>query len=100
MSENYDAIIVGAGHNSLVCAGELARKGWRTLVLEQASTAGGAVKTLEMTEPGFRHDWAAMNLSLFAGSPFHRENADELARHGLAFVPAQNCFSSVFPDGR
>jgi phytoene dehydrogenase-like protein len=33
---------------------------------------GGAVKTLELTEPGFRHDWAAMNLSLFAGSGFSR----------------------------
>lgn len=100
MSKNYDAIIIGAGHNSLVCAAELARRSWRVLVLEQAQTAGGAVKTLELTEPGFRHDWAAMNLSLFAGSPFHKENAAALAGHGLAFVPAQNCFASVFPDGR
>ena len=40
-----------------------------------------------------------MNLSLFAGSAFHRAHADDLARHGLGFVQAQDCFASVFSDG-
>lgn len=99
MSKTYDAIIIGAGHNSLACAAHLQSKSWRTLVLERAETAGGAVKTLELTEPGFRHDWAAMNLSLFAGSAFHKNNAETLAGHGLEFVPVQHCFASVFDDG-
>ncbi|MBO6719774.1 MAG: NAD(P)/FAD-dependent oxidoreductase [Rhizobiaceae bacterium] len=100
MPQNLDAIIIGSGHNSLVCAIKLARKGWRVGVFEQAAEPGGAVKTLELTEPGFHHDWAAMNLSLFAGSAFYKEHAAELAEHGLAFVPVQNCFASVFPDGK
>ena len=100
MKTKPDAIIIGAGHNSLACACHLAARGWKVAVYEQADTPGGAVKTGEYTLPGFRHDWAAMNLSLFAGSAFHTEKAEELARHGLAFAPAAHPFASVFPDGR
>src|SRR5690606_14126249 len=41
-----------------------------------------------------------MNLSLFAGSAFHKLYANELKTAGLEFVPAADCFASVFPDGR
>lgn len=100
MQDAYDAVIIGAGHNSLACAAHLAAKGWSVGVFEQAEMAGGAIKTLELTAPGFRHDWAAMNMNLFAGSDFFKAYSDELMRHGLAFAPVENCFSSVFPDGR
>ncbi|MGJ8544126.1 MAG: phytoene desaturase family protein [Sulfitobacter sp.] len=100
MTNDPDAIIIGAGHNSLACACHLAARGWKVAVFEQAPEPGGAVKTGEYTLPGFRHDWAAMNLSLFAGSRFHSENAEELAKHGLAFAPTGDPFASVFPDGR
>jgi phytoene dehydrogenase-like protein len=95
-----DAIFIGAGHNSLACACHLASRGWKVVVYEQAETPGGAVKTGEYTQSGFRHDWAAMNLSLFAGSAFHTEHGAELANHGLAFVPVSHPFASAFPDGR
>lgn len=96
----YDAIIIGAGHNALVTAAELGRAGWKVAVFEKAEATGGAVKTRELTKPGFRHDIAAMNLSLFAGSAFHQRHAARLAGHGLGFVPAQHCFATAFPDGR
>ncbi|QDG77364.1 NAD(P)/FAD-dependent oxidoreductase [Labrenzia sp. PHM005] len=95
-----DAIIIGSGHNSLVCAAHLATKGWSVAVYEQAAVPGGAIKTAELTLPGFRHDWAAMNLSLFAGSQFSKTYGDVLSSHGLDYVPAQNPFASVFPDGK
>jgi hypothetical protein len=41
-----------------------------------------------------------MNLSLFAGSAFHRKYANELKTHGLEFVSVADCFASAFPDGR
>lgn len=97
MSE-FDAVIVGAGHNGLAAAVHLAAKGWKVAVVEANATAGGAVKTRELIEPGFCHDLCAMNLSMFAGSAFHRVYATELAAHGLKFVPAPHCFASVFPD--
>lgn len=99
MAEGFDAVLIGAGHNTLAAALHLSAKGWRVGVFEQAPVAGGAVKTGEYTLPGFRHDWAAMNLSLFAGSPFFKAYGAELARHGCDFVPVSHPFSSSFPDG-
>jgi phytoene dehydrogenase-like protein len=95
---SFDAVIIGAGHNGLATAVHLARHGWSVGVFEAKDEAGGAVKTRELTLPGFRHDVAAMNLSMFAGSPFLKEHGAALGRHGLAFAPAAHCFASVFPD--
>ena len=93
-----DAIVIGAGHNGLAAAVELASKGWKVRVVEAKNVAGGAVSTQELTLPGFKHDVCAMNLSSFAGSAFYQRHQTALERHGLSFVPAQHCFASVFRD--
>jgi phytoene dehydrogenase-like protein len=95
----YDAIVVGAGINGLAAAVHLSAKGWKVAVTERGTIAGGAVKTGEVTLPGFRHDLYAMNLSLFAGSPFFAAHKDRLLGAGLAFVGADQCFATAFPDG-
>ena len=99
MTNGFDAVFIGAGHNTLAAALHLAARGWRVGLFEQAPVAGGAVKVGEYTLPGFRHDWAAMNLSLFAGSAFFKAYAGELTKHGLEFVPVSHPFASAFPDG-
>jgi len=99
MAGDFDAVLIGAGHNTLAAGLHLAAKGWRVGLFEQAAVPGGAVKTGEYTLPGFRHDWAAMNLSQFAGSPFFKAYGAELTRHGCAFVPVSRPFASSFPDG-
>ena len=100
MSRELDAVVIGSGHNSLACACHLAKRGWRVAVYERASEPGGAVKSGAYTQPGYTHDWAAMNLSLFAGGAFHTDNAETLAGHGLDFAPTSNPFATLFPDGR
>lgn len=100
MATEFDAILIGAGHNTLACALHLSVRGWRVGVFEQAAVAGGAVKSGAYTLPGFRHDWAAMNLSLFAGSAFMKSHGAELATQGAVFVPVSHPFASAFPDGR
>ncbi|HXL64704.1 MAG TPA: NAD(P)/FAD-dependent oxidoreductase [Xanthobacteraceae bacterium] len=96
---SYDAVVVGAGINGLAAALHLASKGWKVAVCERAETAGGAVKTAEITLPGFRHDLYAMNLGLFAGSPFFAAHKDRLVAHGLDLVTAERCFATPFADG-
>ncbi len=95
----YDAIIIGAGHNGIVTGIYLARAGWKVLVLERNDEPGGAVRTAEVTLPGFRHDLFATNLNLFAGSPFYSEFKDALHEKGLEFVSNPHAFSSAYPDG-
>lgn len=95
----FDAVFIGAGHNALAAAVHLASKGWSVGVFERNETAGGAVRTEEVTLPGFRHDLYATNLGLFAGSAFHTDYGDALAKHGLAYVPAEHCFASPTPSG-
>ena len=59
----FDAIIIGGGHNGLVCAFYLARKGLKTCILERSSTVGGAAITEEF-HPGFRNSVASYTVSL------------------------------------
>jgi phytoene dehydrogenase-like protein len=94
-----DAIVVGAGHNGLIAAILLAKAGWSVSVLEREDEPGGAVRTKEVTLPGFKHDLYATNLNLFMGSRFFAEHADELASHGFAVAGAAKPFGSLFPDG-
>src|SRR5271167_3546742 len=84
---SYDAVVIGAGHNGLAAAVRLAEKGWSVAVVEAKEEAGGAVKTRELTLPGFRHDLCAMNLSMFAGSGFFAAHKEALLVQGLAFAP-------------
>src|SRR5580658_9935349 len=96
----YDAVVIGAGHNGLAAAARLADRGWSVDVVEANAEPGGAVKTRELTLPGFRHDLCAMNLSMFAGSGFFAAHKQALLDQGLGFMPAQDCFASVvFRDG-
>jgi len=77
-----DAIIIGAGHNGLVCAFYLARAGLKVTVLEQRQVVGGAAVTEEF-HPGFRNSVAAYTVSLL--NPKVIADMD-LARHGLRVV--------------
>ena len=57
--QDPDAIIIGSGPNGLVAACHLALAGWAVHVVETADTPGGAVRSAELTEPGFIHDLGA-----------------------------------------
>ena len=95
MQKTYDAIIVGGGHNGLVCAAYLARAGRRVLVLERRHVLGGAAVTEEL-HPGFYFSVCSYVVSLFR--PQIIRDLD-LARHGLELIPLESSFTPL-PDGR
>ena len=79
MTDRYDAIIVGAGHNGLVCAAYLARSGRSVLVLEANGQVGGAAVTREFA-PGFS---VSAGAHLLCGLPPRIIRDLALERHGL-----------------
>ncbi|MBU1347757.1 MAG: NAD(P)/FAD-dependent oxidoreductase [Alphaproteobacteria bacterium] len=79
---NTDVIILGGGHNGLVCAFYLARAGLKVTVLERRGVVGGAAVTEEF-HPGFRNSTASYTVSLL--NPRVITDMD-LARHGLTVV--------------
>ena len=78
----FDAVIVGAGHNGLVCACYLARAGLKVKVLERRGVVGGAAVTEEF-HPGFRNSVAAYTVSLLQPKVIRELR---LAEHGLRIV--------------
>ena len=95
----FDAILVGSGVNSLACAALLARAGWRVCVLERNDWFGGAIKTEELTEPGFLHDVFSAWHPLWVGGVAHAELGGELAARGLEYVNTDLPTATAFPDG-
>jgi phytoene dehydrogenase-like protein len=93
-----DAVVIGAGHNGLVAANLLADAGWEVLVLEATGAAGGAVRTAELTAPGFRGDVCSAFYPLGAASPVLAEL--DLESHGLVWRHAPAVLAHVLPDDR
>jgi phytoene dehydrogenase-like protein len=95
----YDAVVVGSGINGLACGALLAKSGWSVCVLERNDWFGGAIKTAEITAPGYRHDVFSAWHPLWVGGPVHPQLADDLARHGLEYLNTELPTATCFPDG-
>lgn len=94
MSQTYDAIIIGGGHNGLICAAYLAKAGKKVLVLEKRYVLGGAAVSEELY-PGFTFSVASYVVSLFRP---HIIRELELARYGYEIIP-MDCSFLPLPDG-
>src|SRR5437764_8606953 len=92
----HDAVIVGGGHNGLVCAAYLAMAGLKVIVLERRHVVGGAAVTEEFY-PGFRNSVASYTVSLLNPKVI----ADlRLAEHGLRIVERKIANFLPLDDGR
>lgn len=93
MTNNYDAIVIGGGHNGLTNGAYLAKAGLRTLILERRHLVGGAAITEEL-HPGFSFTTFSYALSLLRPEIIHEL---ELTKHGFmpllmpsTFAPMEN----------
>ncbi|MGL5032860.1 MAG: beta-carotene ketolase CrtO [Microcystaceae cyanobacterium] len=99
--ETYDVVIIGAGHNGLVCAAYLLKAGYSVLLLEKRSVPGGAATTEELMPveaPGFQFNRCAIDHEFIFLGPVIQEL--ELEKYGLKYL---FCDPSVFcphPNGQ
>ena len=90
----YDAIVIGGGHNGLTCAAYLARAGRKVLVLERRHVLGGAAVTEEVF-PGFKFSVCSYVVSLLRPEIIREL---DLPRHGLEILPLDGTFTPM-PNG-
>jgi phytoene dehydrogenase-like protein len=91
------ACVIGAGPNGLAAAIVLAQAGLQVDVMEAESTPGGAARTLELTLPGFQHDFGSAIFPLGAGSPFF--SSLSLKNHGLEWIHSPAALAHPLDDG-
>jgi phytoene dehydrogenase-like protein len=92
----YDAIVIGGGHNGLVCGAYLAKAGRKVVVLERRGLVGGASVTEEVW-PGYRVSTASYVVSLLQPKIVRDLR---LARFGYRVYPLDPSYFLPFPDGR
>ena len=93
-----DAVVIGAGPNGLVAANALVDAGWDVVVLEANAVPGGAVRSAEVTAPGYLSDLFSAFYPLAAASPVIQGLG--LEAHGLAWEQAPAVLSHALADGR
>ena len=96
----WDIVVAGAGHNSLLTAAYAARAGFKVLVLEGSPRIGGDTTCEELTLPGFIHDPCATAHNLIQSNPLMRNDELHLDRYGLQYLAPDPVFTMPFRDGR
>src|SRR3954468_9463727 len=96
-SNSRRAVVVGSGPNGLAAAIVLAEAGLQVEVFEAELQPGGGARTMELTIPGFQHDFGSAVHPMAAGSPFF--STLSLGKHGLAWVHGEAPLAHPLDDG-
>jgi phytoene dehydrogenase-like protein len=91
------AHVIGSGPNGLAAGIVLAQKGRKVHVYEAQTQPGGGARTMELTLPGFRHDFGSAIHAMAAASPFF--SMLPLERHGLQWIHGQIPLAHPLDDG-
>src|SRR6476620_1304326 len=93
----YDGIIVGGGHNGLICASYLAKAGLKIAVVERNDAMGGGCSTSEFVAPGFKHN-SHSSYHFIGEGPVLGDL--ELHKYGLSYIYPEVQHAMVFRDGK
>lgn len=96
-AQGRKACVVGSGPNGLAAAIVLAHAGMQVEVFEAQAQAGGGARTMELTLPGFHHDFASAVHPMAVGSPFF--SSLPLAQYGLEWIHAPSPLAHPLDDG-
>ena len=99
--QQYDVVIIGAGHNGLVCAAYLLKAGYSVAILEKRSIPGGAATTEELLPkeaPGFMFNLCAIDHEFIHLGPVVEEL--ELEKYGLEYLYCDPVVFCPHPDGK
>ncbi len=99
--QEYDVVMIGAGHNGLVCAAYLLKAGYSVLLLERHATPGGAATTVEAMPkeaPGFKFNLCAIDHEFIHLGPVVREL--ELHKYGLDYLFCDPVVFCPHPSGK
>ncbi|MBW4470919.1 MAG: NAD(P)/FAD-dependent oxidoreductase [Stenomitos rutilans HA7619-LM2] len=98
--QEYDVVIIGAGHNGLVCAAYLLKAGYRVLLLEKRSVPGGAATTEAVIPdlPDFKFNLCAIDHEFIHLGPVVEEL--ELTKYGLEYLFCDPVVFCPHPDGK
>lgn len=99
--QQYDVVIIGAGHNGLVCAAYLLKAGYSVALLEKRSVPGGAATTEEILPkeaPGFKFNLCAIDHEFIHLGPVVEEL--ELEKYGLEYLYCDPVVFCPHPDGK
>ena len=97
MADQFDIVVAGAGHNSLLAAAYLAKAGFGCMVLEGRPIVGGGVKSAELTLRGFVHDVCSSAHNGIYGNPALRNDELKLGDYGLEYILPDPFFICRFP---
>jgi phytoene dehydrogenase-like protein len=98
MSEKYDVVVIGSGHNGLTCACYLAKAGLKVLVLERRNIVGGAVCTEENIIPGYKIDVGSSAHIMIHLTPVIKDL--ELEKFGLEYIDCDPFAFAPMPEGK
>ncbi len=94
MNQQVDAIVIGAGINSMVATAELAMAGWSVTLIDERDRVGGFVASGELTLPGYIHDKFSSWHPLFMAGEAYGVLGEKLHQHGLEYVNTEDAVTA------